>query len=218
MNRILYLHSVYLYSSGSSKKQLSISCIVLLSTATHMGCPAQRFWGTWWSSCRGTACSGAWCLQPPAVGVPCTDLLHVYCSESLNQRASWQCLDTTQWPPAPVPTTPNSGQGEIYRATPWCCWGLVPLVACVPTEPVLGLNRSTWDYRRITEGEYGRINCKKISFAFPRHMREHAVPFFIWPFNVSEECNKGELIPSHWNRQDREDWICQLDYELLQIK
>lgn len=123
MNRILYLHSVYLYSSGSSKKQLSISCIVLLSTATHMGYPAQRFWGTWWSSCRGTACSGAWCLQPPAVGVPCTDLLHVYCSESLNQRASWQCLDTIQWPPAPVPTTPNSGQGEIYRATPWCCLG-----------------------------------------------------------------------------------------------
>lgn len=151
MNRILYLHSVYLYSSGSSKKQLSISELPLHSapfTAAHMGCPSQRFCGIWWSSCSGTACSGAWCPQSPAVGVPCTDLLHVYCTESLNQRASWQHLPTIQWTPAPVSTTPNSGQNEIHRATPWCCWGLVPQVACVPTEPVLGLNRM----HGITEG------------------------------------------------------------------
>jgi len=57
----------------NSYPSLNFPCIVLLSTATHMGCPAQRFCGTWWSSCSGTACSLVSCcwhaLHRPAASL-----------------------------------------------------------------------------------------------------------------------------------------------------
>lgn len=114
-------------------------------------------------------------------------------SEPVNQLESkmfWRLAGPAHHPPGtsgPAPGVHNhrrwwsggSPGPTLVLPGAWlpCCPDLMPWLACVPTKPVLRLNRSTQDYKVIADKESSRKNCVKISSTLPKHATDDTAPF-----------------------------------------
>lgn len=139
-------------------------------------------------------CLQRWLVPSASLSSGCSCRYHqtsvnLWISWRAKCSGGWQSLPTTthQVPPALHPGVHNhrcrwsggSPGPTLVLPGAWlpCCPDLMPWLACVPTEPVLRLNRSTQDYEVIADKESSRKNCVKISSTLPKHARDDTAPF-----------------------------------------